>query len=213
MSWCFFFSSSSTKITPSRGGLLFISQIMKKSPRKIQIGVIGSAGKEEYKDGGGASKIMLEKAEELGALLAQKGVIVVTGGKGGIMEAASRGAKKYEGLTVGIVKGTTRFASHTFVDVEVITGMAAGGLDELLLVLMCDAIIVVGGGAGTLQEITIAYRNRKPVVALTDTGGWTQKLAGQYLDERNTIKIKSAPTPRTAVSKALKLAKKYVRAR
>ncbi|MHB8904052.1 MAG: SLOG cluster 4 domain-containing protein, partial [Patescibacteria group bacterium] len=76
--------------------------------------------------------------------------------------------------------------------------------DELTLVLMCDALIVIGGGAGTLQEIAIAYRNNKPIIALDYLGGWGEKLAGKYLDERKRIFIKSAKTPAEAVSLVLK---------
>lgn len=176
---------------------------MKK--RKLQIGVIGSAGREEYEKGG-ASKSLCEKAEKIGFLLARAGATIVTGGKGGIMEAAARGAKKGGGIAIGIVKGEKRFVSNKFIDIEFITGMQADGLDELLLVLSCDALITLGGGAGTLQEIAIAYRNQKPVVVLKNTGGWSKKLTQQYLDGRKKIKILRVKTPSEAVSRALQLA-------
>lgn len=180
---------------------------MKNNKRKLQIGVIGYAGNEEYPSGNGPTMTTLEVAEEIGFLLAQNDVTVVTGGKGGIMEAASKGAKKGDGITIGVVKGRKRFTSNKFVDVEVITGMEADGMDELSLVLMCDGFIVLGGGAGTLQELTIAYRNSKPIVALEKSGGWAEKLAGDYLDERKRMKVAVAKSPADSVKQILSLIK------
>jgi hypothetical protein len=176
----------------------------KSKTKKFQIGVIGSAGMEEYPKGGGASVKTMALAREIGGLLAKRGAIVVTGGKSGIMEAAARGAKDSGGTTVGITSGAKRFTSNDFTDIEVLTGMSAAGYDELLLVLMSDALIVLGGGAGTLEEIAIAYRNRKPVVVLGSVEGWGKELLSKkYLDSRQTVKIQTSETPEEAVGKAL----------
>lgn len=176
-----------------------------KNKRKLQIAVIGSAAQSEYGSKGGASPRMEKAAEKIGFLLAKRGVIVVTGGKGGIMEAAARGAKRAGGTTVGIVKGNQRNVANSFTDVEVITGMKADGLDELFLVLMSDALIVLGGGAGTLQEIAIAYRNKKPIIVLDGMNGWGDKLAGKFVDERQLIKLIQVDTPEEAVKEACSL--------
>lgn len=177
--------------------------------RKLQIGVIGSGGSEEYPSQKGPNQKILKQARIIGLLLARRGAVVVTGGKGGIMEQAAIGAKETGGVTVGIVKGSKRFVSYEMNDIEVVTGMEADGLDELLLVMMSDALIAIGGGAGTLQEIALAYRNKKPVVALVSSGQWSKVLARKYLDGRKTIRIYSAKTPELAVRKALILAKNY----
>ena len=174
--------------------------------KKLQIGVIGSAGREEYLKGkGGSSNQMLLLAEEVGSLLAKNNITVITGGKSGIMEAAAKGAKENDGITVGIIKGQKRFVSNIYTDIEVITGMETDGFDELMLVLMCDALIVIGGGAGTLEELVIAYRNNKPIVSLAGTGGWADKVAGKFLDERETVLIETATTPEDAVARAIGL--------
>lgn len=184
---------------------------MKKISRKMQIGVIGSADATEYKQGGGATEKMKKNAREIGFLLAKKGISVVTGGKGGIMEASAEGAKSAGGITIGVIKGAKRYTSNAFTDVEILTGMQADGLDELILVLMCDAVISLGGGAGTLQEISIAYRNKKPIISLSGTGGWSDKLSRKYLDKRNYFKIISVKSPKSAVKKAIELGmKSYV---
>ena len=173
--------------------------------KKIQIGVIGSAGKSDYKTKGWATNQMESWAQEIGKELANAGAIVVTGGKDGIMEAAAKGAMEAGGITVGVVKGSKRNTSNRYTDVEVVTGMEADGLDELLLMLMSDALIVIGGGAGTLQEIALAYRNNKPIVVLANSGGWSEKLVGTYLDERRRTRIQGAKTSKEAVKKVMKL--------
>jgi uncharacterized protein (TIGR00725 family) len=97
------------------------------------------------------------------------------------------------------------------VDVVIATGLERGGGRELTLVLSCNAIIALSGGSGTLTEIAIAYQADIPVVIMEKTGGWSEKLAGQYLDERNRIKIEAAAGPQSAVELAIKLATdKYV---
>ncbi|MFA6514545.1 MAG: TIGR00725 family protein [Patescibacteria group bacterium] len=176
---------------------------MLNNQKKLQIGVIGSAGQDDYENNGFASEEMIIVAQEVGRLLAQADVVVVTGGKDGIMEAAAQGAKLAGGLTVGVIKGRDRFLSNKYTDIEILSGMIADGLDELTLVLMCDALIVIGGGAGTLQEIAIAYRNNKPIISIDYLGGWGEKLAEKYLDERKKIFIKSAKNPVEAVNLAL----------
>lgn len=180
-----------------------------KTTKKLQIGVIGYAGIEEYPTDKAPQKSIYKAAERVGFLLAEKGVIVVTGGKGGVMESAAIGAKKANGITVGVIKGNQRFRSNNFTDVEILSGMVADGFDEFLLVNMCDVLITIGGGAGTLEEIVIAYRNKKPIIALEKTGGWADKTVGKYLDERETVKVDSVKTPEEAVEKAIKLAKKF----
>lgn len=174
--------------------------------KKLQIAIIGSAGSEEYPSGQGIKDEQLKSAEKIGQLLAQKNCIVVTGGKGGIMEAAARGAKLSNGITVGVISGNKRFTSNKFTDIEVLTASNSQGLDEFIIVSMVDALIVLGGGAGTLQEITIAYRNSKPIISMENSGGWAEKLAGKYLDERKKIKIQSVLTEQEAVIQAIKLA-------
>lgn len=172
--------------------------------KKLQIGVIGSAGNEEYPDKNNQRIKIYKQAEELGKIIAQKEAILITGGKGGIMESAAKGAKSNGGTTVGFVKGKERLTSNDFTDIEVVSGMEGCG-EETMLILSCDGIIAVGGGAGTLQELAIAYRNKKPVVIL-DTGyGWASKLANIYLDDRKRVKFFSAKTPKEALNLLLKL--------
>ena len=175
---------------------------MKKQLKKFQIGVIGYAGPEEYPSNNAPKKSIYKIAEDVGFFIAQKGAVVVTGGKSGVMEFATRGAKKAGGITIGVVKGKKRFTSNKFTDIEFITGMESDGMDEIFIVNMCDAFIVIGGGAGTLQEISVAYRNKKPIIIIKDTGGWADKINSNYLDERKTVNIQIALNAKDAVKKA-----------
>lgn len=106
-------------------------------------------------------------AREVGERLARAGVVVVTGGLGGVAEAACRGAKGAGGTTVGILPGESRADANPFVDVAIPTGI--GEARNALVVRAADGAIAVGGGYGTLSEIALALRMRKPVVGV---GTW-----------------------------------------
>src|SRR5688500_12544065 len=94
-------------------------------------------------------------AEELGKLIVERGFRLVTGGLGGVMEAASRGARRAngyrEGDIVGILPSGDASTANPYVDVVVPTNM--GYARNVLIVTMADAVVAVGGGAGTLTEI------------------------------------------------------------
>lgn len=136
---------------------------------------------------GEASERELWLAEEVGAGLAQAGALVVTGGLGGVMEAASRGAKSKLGQTLALLPGDDRSAANGWVDVAVATGL--GELRNGLLVRSADVLIAVGGGHGTLSEIALALRTGTPVVGL---GSWD--IAG----------IMRAEDPADAVARAIR---------
>jgi uncharacterized protein (TIGR00725 family) len=107
-------------------------------------------------------------ALDVGAQLALGGAVIVTGGLGGVMEAACRGAKEAGGTTVGILPGSNRRAANPYVDVAIATGM--GELRNGLVVRCADAVVAVGGGFGTLSEIGFALKAGKRVVGL---GTWS----------------------------------------
>ena len=106
-------------------------------------------------------------AEEVGARLAELGAVVVTGGLGGVMEAACRGARSRRGRTLGILPGDDRDAANGWVEIAVATGL--GELRNGILVRACDALIAIGGGHGTLSEVGFALKLGRPVVGL---GTW-----------------------------------------
>jgi uncharacterized protein (TIGR00725 family) len=77
-----------------------------------------------------------------------------------------------------------------------------------VLVNSCDVIIAISGGSGTLNEIAVAYQLGIPVICLKGYGGWGEKLAGTFLDERKRLKCQSASTPEEVVKMAIDSAKK-----
>lgn len=177
---------------------------MKKLSRKIQIGVMGSAADLKY------SQEVEKLAFEVGRLIAESGNITVYGAEkdyDSLSTAASRGAKSAGGLTVGVTygKGKDVWDKEGNTDVIVVTGIERGGGREFVLVNSCDVLIIISGGSGTLTETAIAYQQNIPVVALTGTGGWADKLANTYIDDRKRIKVVSSTTPQEAVALAIKL--------
>ncbi len=109
----------------------------------------------------------LEHAEELGARLADAGFWVVTGGLGGVMEAASRGAKSRRGQTIGVLPGTDPAAANGWVDLALPTGL--GEARNALVARLGLALVAVGGGHGTLTEVGFALGLGRPVVGI---GTW-----------------------------------------
>jgi uncharacterized protein (TIGR00725 family) len=109
------------------------------------------------------------RAEEVGRLLAQAGAIVVTGGLGGVMEGASKGAKEAGGLVIGVLPGRSADEANRYVEVPIVTGL--GEARNAVIANTADAFIVVAGGWGTLSEIAFAMRLGKRVVSL---GAWSE---------------------------------------
>ena len=103
-------------------------------------------------------------AEDVGREIARQGAILVCGGRGGVMEAACRGAKAAGGTTVGILPGTDRREANAYVDIPIVTGM--GEARNAIVVRSADAVIAVSGGHGTLSEIGLALKMGRPVVGL-----------------------------------------------
>ena len=124
-------------------------------------------------------------AEELGGKIIERGWRLVTGGLGGVMEAASRGAHRAEsyreGDVVGLLPGPDPRAANRWVDIVLPTNM--GFARNVLVVSMADAVVAVGGGAGTLTEMAMAWQLDRPLIGL-QIEGWSAKLAGQAVDAR-----------------------------
>ena len=110
----------------------------------------------------GARATDVERAEELGALLAEQGAVVLTGGHHGVMAAAAAGATRAGGVSIGLLPGADRAEGapeHTHL---LPTGL--GELRNGLLVRAADAVIAVGCSWGTLSEIALARRTGVPLV-------------------------------------------------
>ena len=94
-------------------------------------------------------------AYEAGQEIAKSGSILITGGLGGVMKAASHGAKDADGLTVGIIPQDDPSLANEFCDIVIPSGM--GLSRDFLNALSADGVVVIGGGSGTLSEICAAY--------------------------------------------------------
>ena len=136
-------------------------------------------------------------AEQLGKEIAKKQYILICGGLGGTMEAVCKGAKSQKGFTVGILPGFGKSQANSYVDLILPSGI--GEARNFILVSSADGVISVSGGAGTLSEIAFAWRLKKPIVSLSLSGGWSQKLAGTRIDESRMDTIHGAKTPKKAV--------------
>lgn len=105
-----------------------------------------------------------QRGFEVGAEIARRGGVLLCGGLGGMMEAAARGAKSADGLTVGMLPGDSDRDANAFIDLPLPTGL--GPVRNMLLVRACHAVIAIHGGYGTLTEIAAALRLGVRVVGL-----------------------------------------------
>src|SRR5438445_12440599 len=133
-----------------------------------------------------ATPSQLESAREVGKLLARSGAVVINGGFGGVMGAASEGAASEGGTVVGILPDTDRRGANPHLTISLPTGM--GQARNVLIVTAAESVIAIGEGWGTLSEIAAARRIGRPVVALDS---WSVKG------------LDSVGTPAGAVRRAL----------
>ena len=143
---------------------------------KYKICISGSAETEYCTPG------TVEKAMEIGRLIAHRGAVLVTGATTGIPYWAAKGAKEAGGMVIGLSPAVSK-AAHLrtyhlpidFHDLIIYTGFDYSGRN-LLLTRAADAIITIYGRIGTLNEFTIAFEDKKPQGILTGTGGMSDEL-------------------------------------
>jgi uncharacterized protein (TIGR00725 family) len=152
----------------------------------MYLAVIGSAT---------CSQEVAALAEAVGREIARAGAVLVCGGRGGVMEAACRGAKAEGGTTVGILPGLDRREANPYVDIPIVTGL--GEARNAVVVRTADAVVAVSGGFGTLSEIGLALKMGRPVVGL---GTWEL-----YQEGRRTNALYLSETPAQAVQQAVGL--------
>ena len=108
-------------------------------------------------------------SEQIGFEIGKHNGILLCGGRGGVMEAASRGAKKSNGITVGILPTLNKTDSNSFTDIIIPTSL--GKLRNFLIVNLADVVIGIAGSWGTLSELSMAMNLNKKVILLANTGG------------------------------------------
>jgi len=123
--------------------------------RPLRVAIVGAAR---------ASEAEYAAARALGAELAGAGAVVLCGGRGGVMEAAARGAAEAGGFAIGILPGTDASEASPWIAFPLATGM--GEARNALVVRGAEAVVAVGGEWGTLSEIALARKMDIPVAAL-----------------------------------------------
>lgn len=113
---------------------------------------------------GEAAPAQERAAEAVGRGIAEAGAIVLTGGLGGVMAAASQGAREAHGTVVALLPGRDRASANPWVTVAIPTGL--GELRNGLLVRAADALVAIGGAYGTLSEVALALKAGVPVIGL-----------------------------------------------
>jgi len=136
-------------------------------------------------------------AYETGVEVAKSDSVLISGGLGGVMRAACHGAHDAGGITVGIIPQDDPSLANEFCDIVIPSGM--GLTRDFLNALSADGIIIIGGGSGTLSEMCAGYMYKKPMVAIRNLGGSSEKFIDQYLDHRENVKIIGADNPKEAV--------------
>jgi uncharacterized protein (TIGR00725 family) len=142
--------------------------------------------------GAGQVNTKIEKlAEGVGREIAASGAILLCGGLGGVMEAAARGAKDRRGTTVGILPGSDKSKANKFIDIKIATAMSQAR--NAIIASSADALIAVGGEYGTLSEIALGLKLKKPVIVLEGAKSVFTNVKG----------VQYAKTPEEAVEIAL----------
>lgn len=123
---------------------------------KPVIGVMG---------GGDEDPTALELAERVGELIADRGWILLNGGRpAGVMQASTRGAKRAGGTVIGVLPTRDKGSAAAGVDVAIVTGMGDGR--NVINVLSSDVVIALPGGMGTVSEVALAIKTGRPVILL-----------------------------------------------
>ena len=162
------------------------------------IAIIGTAGR--------LPRPLRLQIEALSEQLTSLGFDIVSGGMTGAMRAVARGHSK------SLVKTNLTHIEPGWGFPLVLNPFEAGivrtdlgSMRNHLVIRSADLVIAVSGGAGTLSEIAIAWQEKKPIAVLTGSGGWSEKLADQSIDQRRTDSIKGCDTVQDLVDWAVSL--------
>lgn len=140
----------------------------------MRVSVVGS---------GAGTEAALEVAEHVGSSIAERGHTVVCGGRGGVMEAACRGAANAGGTTIGILPGADMAEANPYVDIPILTGFGEGR--NVLVAMNGEGMIAIDGRYGTLSEIAFALKFGRPVAGI---------------DTHDVPDIESVSTPAEAIA-------------
>jgi len=157
----------------------------------------------------------LELAKEVGREIIRQGATLITGATSGIPYWSAIGAKEEKGMVIGVSPAASEKAHKKtyrlptdYHDLIIYTGSDYAGRN-LLLTRCADAVIVICGRIGTLNEFTIAFEDKKPIGILTGSGGSADMIKGIVgKAHRGPGKIVYDSNPKKLVQRLLKLIKK-----
>jgi len=127
-------------------------------PHRIYLAVIGA---------GNAQPEIYQLGIAVGREAALRGWVVVTGGLGGVMEAAAKGAREAGGLSLGILPGGDRREANPYIDIAIATHTHHAR--NAIIAQTADALIAIDGEYGTLSEVALGLKLGKPVIGLKTT--------------------------------------------
>ncbi len=162
---------------------------------KVQVAVIGFGDIAENSD-------LSKMTEKLGQLLIDNDYRILCGGLGGVMSSICKGAKESsnykEGMTVGILPSLDTSSTNPYIDIKIATGMSYSR--NQIIIASSDIVISIGGGAGTLSEIAFAWQMNKKIISISTSGGWSDKLAGEKIDNKRLDVIYEAKNEEEVIS-------------
>ena len=158
------------------------------------ISVCGSDLDDEH-----LSDYALKIAEQVGRLVAKNDFALLCGGRGGIMEAACRGAKQEHGLTIGILPYSKQEANN-FIDIAIPTTI--GNIRNFLVANSGDVVIAIGGRWGTLNEISFSMIYNKPLILIKGTGGCVDEIINGCIMQNIESEYYIVNSPEDAIKKA-----------
>ena len=146
--------------------------------------------------GSKASPKVCAQAKQLGTLIAQRGWVLLNGGRNqGVMAASAEGAREAGGTVIGILPDSTDTRASPHLDFVILTDMGDGR--NLLNVLSSDVVIACPGKLGTLSEVVLALKRDKRVILL----GW-ELTDPQFKHFIKTGQLTEAATPDEALEQA-----------
>ncbi len=149
---------------------------MHEHNRKVKIGVMGSASGPQTEN-----PIAREKARTLGREIARRGFILINGACPGLPNDALLAAKGAGGMTIGIspafseYEHVNEYLSPHDHDIIMFTGLGFMERD-IINIRSSDAVVIIGGGIGTLNEFTVAYDEGRPIGVITNSGGISNSI-------------------------------------
>jgi len=142
------------------------------SRHRQPVGIIGP---------GDAGSRECDAAHAVAGQLALAGIAIACGGRGGVMEAASRGAANAAGQVIGFMPEGDASGANAWLTLVLPTGM--GEMRNALIARSSLCLIAIGGGMGTLSEMALGLKWQKPVFTLYEEFRLPGAIAAGDVDE------------------------------